>query len=320
MKSVLTVFLFFSSTLFSEPRIQYDEAISEDFVIRWAFQALCDHHFDPRTVWPTPSKNDQPVSFDPHEVKAGDMIFVRDFEYFFTHKHEKIKVPYFVLTHGEFLDKFCAKYQKYLRDGKILAWFTIHPCELTDERIIPIPLGIVQYHELFAAKKKMHKRLTELRNSKKEKLLYMNFTEWCMPERTRIRKLFEHQSFVTYTERCEFNNFIQELSHHKFVLSPPGLGPDCYRVWESALVGSIPIVQHSYFDFMYEGLPVLFIDGWEEVTEEFLEQKYLEMSSKIYSSKRLNMEYWIGLIDKVRKKFWPNEACQFKSLKEKLVT
>ncbi len=308
------------ATMAAQGEIHYDAPVSENFVIRWAFQALCDHHFDPRVDlcrWPT--NPERGVTFNPQDVKPGDIVFVRDFEYYFEHKHHKIDVPYFVLTHGECLDKFREKNLKYLRDGKILAWFTIHPyAEIMHERIIPIPLGIVQYKELFDKKKKMHKRFTELRNRKKDKLLYMNFTEWCMPERTRIRKFFEHKPYVTYVERCEFNTFIHELAEHKFVLSPPGLGPDCYRVWESVLLGSIPLVEHSPLDFMYEGLPVLFIDRWEDITEEFLEQKYEEMSAQTYSPRRLGMEYWIDIIDVVRKKYWPKEAGAFRYLKDRL--
>ncbi len=316
MKKIILGLITLTSSM--QSAIHYDSPVSENFVIRWAFQALCDHHYDPRDVWPTPSKDDRRVSFDPKDVKPGDMVFVRDFEYYFAHKHSKINVPYFVLTHGEYLDMFKEKNLKYLKDEKILAWFTIHPCKVTHERIIPLPLGIVQYKALFDKKKKMHKRFTELRDMKKEKLLYMNFTEWNMPERTRIRKLFEHKPYVTHVERCDFKTFVRELAEHKFVLSPPGLGPDCYRVWESVLLGSIPIVEHSHLDFMYEGLPVLFIERWEDVTAEFLEQKYEEMSAQTYSPKLLGMEYWVDIIDAVRKKYWPKKAGEFTYYKDRL--
>ena len=243
------------------------------------------------------------------------MVFVRDFEYYFKHKHHKINVPYFVLPMENILDKFRKKNLKYLKDGKILAWFTIHPCaDGTHERIIPIPLGIVQYKEIFDKKKKTHRHFTGLRNSKKDKLLYMNFTEWCMPERTRIRQLFEHEQYVTYVEPCDFKTFTSELAEHKFVLSPPGLGPDCYRVWESVLLGSIPIVEHSHLDFIYEGLPVLFIERWEDITEELLEQKYEEMCAQTYSPTRLGMEYWVDIIDSVRKKYWPKRRASLRIL------
>jgi len=318
MKRIVgVVLLVLSAHVLRGAEIWYREPISENFVIRWAFQALCDHTFDPRIVWPT--EDEKKVSFNPLDVQPGDMIFVRDFETFFKQKHHLIKVPYFVLTHGEFLDQFREQYLKYLRDGKICAWFTIHPyAGLVDERVIPIPLGIIQHKELFDKKTKTSKRFTTLRAKKKTKLLYMNFTEWCMPERTRIRKIFENKPFVTHADRTTFKTFTQEIAEHKFVLSPPGLGPDCYRVWESVLLGSIPIVQHSHLDCMYEGLPILFIDRWEDITEEFLEQKYAEMTMKTYSPERLSMEYWVDLIDTARKKFWPHGAKPFMSLRHRL--
>ncbi len=284
----------------------YEGEPSGNFVIRWAFQNLCDHHYDPRSVWATPTKDDRPATFKPSDVKPGDMIFVRDSKRFFKEKHHKIKVPYFILTSGEYLDMFQEKYFKYLQDDKVLAWFTIHPCDVEHERVIPIPLGIVQYDHLYGRRKKVHSQFMGFRVTSKKKLVYMNFTEWHMPFRTKIKKYFKKQSFVTHRERCSFKEYISELAQHKFVISPPGLGPDCYRVWESCLVGTIPIVQHSHMDKMYEGLPILFIDNWSEVTEEFLQEKYLEMTSKTYSQEKLYMEYWIDVIEKARKKFWPD--------------
>jgi hypothetical protein len=286
--------------------LEYEGQPSGNFIIRWAFQELCDHVYDHRNVWPTPTKDGRPVHFKASAVKPGDMIFVRDCQSFFEEKHPRIKVPYFVLTHGEYLDKFKEKYVKYLKDDKILAWFTIHPCDMPDhERIIPIPLGIVQQDNLYKRRTQVHKKFMNLRKGPKKKMVYMNFTEWHMPFRTKIKNYFKDEPFVTHRERCEFNEFISELGKHKFVLSPPGLGPDCYRVWESLLVGTIPIVQHSHMDEMYEGLPVLFIDDWKEVTEKFLNKKYKEITSKTYSQEKLYMEYWIDVITKTRQKFWP---------------
>ena len=282
----------------------YEGEPSDNFVIRWAFQDLCDHHYDFREVWPTPSEHDQPVTFKASQVKSGDMIFVRDIRSFFKEKHHKIKVPYFVLTSGEYLDMFQEKYFKYLEDGKILAWFTVHPCKIAHERVIPIPLGVVQYEWLYKRRRKVQAQFMKYRNTPKKKLLYMNFTEWRMPFRTKIKDFFKNKLFVTDQERCSFTEYSSELAQHKFVLSPPGLGPDCYRVWEACLAGTIPIVQHSYLDFIYEGLPILFIDSWSEVTEEFLYEKYSEMTSKKYSQETLYMEYWIDLIAKTRQKFW----------------
>ena len=71
------------------------------------------------------------------------------------------------------------------------------------------------------------------------------------------------------------------------------------------LVGTIPIIKHSHLDYLYEGFPVLYIDEWDEVTEEFLNQKYAEITSRKYDPTRLYMEYWIEYIREIRARFFP---------------
>ena len=295
-------------------RVEYTGKASENFPIRWAFQELCDHHFDPRWVWETPRIDDKPVTFNPRDVKPGDLIFVRDAGAYFEEIAPKIKVPYFILTHGEYLDKFEKEHFSYLEDKNVLAWFTLHPCPVRHERVIPIPLGIIQQKEMYDTKKKQFETFMKLRNREKKKLVYCNFTCWRNPERQKLLDFFKEQPFCTYSGPCEFKDYISELSHHKFVLSPPGLGPDCYRVWESLLVGTIPIIEHSHMDMMYAGLPVLLIDDWKCITPEFLEDKYEEITSKSYSQEKLTMEYWIARIDGVRKKYWPASAGPFRKV------
>jgi hypothetical protein len=51
----------------------------------------------------------------------------------------------------------------------------------------------------------------------------------------------------------------------KYVLSPPGNGPDCHRTWESIYLGAIPIVWKSAWpNFRYQ-LPVLSIEDWSQL-------------------------------------------------------
>lgn len=275
----------------------FDDYPTDNFVIRWAFQAECDHIFDPRYVWPTTR---QKATFNPASVQAGDTIFVRDAPYFFKHLHPKIQVPYFILTHGEYLDTFTDSYFKYTKEPNLLAWFTIHPPKKSHEKVFPLALGIVQYDDLYDKRAEVHKQFLKYRRTKKDKLLYMNFTDWKNPARKKIRDFFLTKPYCHNGDPCRFSQYIKETAQHKFIISPPGLGPDCYRIYESLLVGTIPVVQHSYMDYMYEGLPVLFIDTWDEVTQEFLEQKYKEITARKYDPKRLYMEYWLEQINQVR--------------------
>lgn len=57
------------------------------------------------------------------------------------------------------------------------------------------------------------------------------------------------------------------VGNSKYVLSPPGNGPDCHRTWEAIYLGAIPIVKRNFwpeFDFQP---PVVVVDEWTEVAE-----------------------------------------------------
>jgi len=92
-------------------------------------------------------------------------------------------------------------------------------------------------------------------------------------------------------------SFYQLLSRYKFILSPRGAGLDCHRTWEAMYVGTIPIVLSSSIDSIYEGLPVLIIKSWDEITESFLERKYKELMDKECDVSKMFMEYWTSRIN-----------------------
>lgn len=57
------------------------------------------------------------------------------------------------------------------------------------------------------------------------------------------------------------------VANSKYVLSPPGNGPDCHRTWEAIYLGAIPIVkQNSWPKFDFQP-PVVVVDEWTDVAE-----------------------------------------------------
>ena len=86
--------------------------------------------------------------------------------------------------------------------------------------------------------------------------------------------------------------FISEMYNHKFVLCPRGNGVDTHRLWMSLYLGTIPIVKYHIVHSTFKHLPILFINDWDEVTEDFLNQKFEEIHSKEYDFSILKMEYW----------------------------
>ena len=174
-------------------------------------------------------------------------------------------------------------------------------------KFYPIPLGIFQDKKYFKPRSELTQLFAQLRNAPKEGLLYMNFGDLRgkKPERADVVDLLAEQAFCfNRTKRLPFLDYMKEMSKYKFSLSPRGYGPDSYRTWEAMLVGSIPVVKTSQLDELYADLPVLIVNDWAEVTQEFLEQKYKEMTPKKYNIQKLFMEYWTKKIKNVRDAFF----------------
>ena len=280
------------------------QEISDNFVHRWGIQAIAHHSFDPRLeAFPTdPTKV---ATFDPKAVKRGDIIFVRDIQSFMEELHPEINNPYIILTAGDYKDQMRPHFIDYLDDEKIIGWFCVHPCSRSHPKYHWLPLGIFQAQEYDHKKKDLNKLFNLWRSKKKTKLLCCNFSlrPKFKPARNPIFDVFAHAEFCHKLPLKPFLEYMVGMADHMLTLAPRGLGPDCYRTWESMLVGCIPILHSCYLDSLYKDLPVLFVDQWEEVTPEFLEQKYKEISSKKYNLEKLYMEYWWKKVLKLRKKF-----------------
>lgn len=288
--------------------LYYGSCEEPNFVMRWQYQHFCDHVYDPRTdIWRWPTDEEHGVTFDPNDVKPGDTIFIRMFPQFFKEMHPKIKHPYIVVSAGECLDQMMDEYKEYLDEDKVIAWFGVHPNKMAmrHPKFRPLPLGVIQDPYHYDRRGRLNKYFKELRTTtEKEYLVYMNFAcQDTKPERQRLRKRFLHEPYCKHAEKIEFKEYLKQMAQSCFTLSPKGLGPDCYRTWEAMLVGSIPVVKRSCLDPMYEGLPVLIVDSWDQVTEEFLKEAYKKMTSKKYDIKRLYATYWTDQIKEEQRRF-----------------
>ena len=114
---------------------------------------------------------------------------------------------------------------------------------------------------------------------------------------------FDKQPLISNVKSCEgrreLEQYLIELQHYKFVLSPAGNGPDAHRTWEALMMGCIPVVLKGPFDELYSGLPVLLLDSWDELTPTTLEHAYtrLRYGQHAFSFDKLFTPYWFRLID-----------------------
>jgi hypothetical protein len=91
------------------------------------------------------------------------------------------------------------------------------------------------------------------------------------------------------------------IARSKFVLSPPGNGIDCYRTWEALYLGSIPIVLNTTVNSIFQQLPVLIVNNYEDITLQFLQDVYDNMTRQNYDYRRLYKGYWQDQIYSFRK-------------------
>lgn len=236
------------------------------------------------------------VSFNslrPEEVQEGEIVHInREVSQFFVRYHPYIRFPYILVSHHN-TRSIVDTYIPFLEDERLMAWFAQN-IEIAHPKLNLIPLGLNDLHGQVEILDQCRKRIPQL---PKQHLLYMNFsTMTCPKERKKVFTLFVDQPYCYTSDFIPYEEYLIDLASSKFVLSPRGMGLDCFRTWESLYMRAIPIVRSSPIDPLFEGLPVLIVDEWEEISEEFLIQKYEEMRTAEYRWEKLTSQYWIDLI------------------------
>jgi hypothetical protein len=57
-------------------------------------------------------------------------------------------------------------------------------------------------------------------------------------------------------------------------------------------MGSIPIVIYENTHHLFTDLPILFINDWEEITYDLLNDKYEEINNQTWNYDKLKIDYW----------------------------
>jgi hypothetical protein len=117
-----------------------------------------------------------------------------------------------------------------------------------------------------------------------------------------------------YAFDTSYDVYLEQLRSAKFILSPSGLGLDCYRHWEAILMGTIPVIEHlnrsdGWFRAL-DGLPVAWIDSYGNLTPEWLEKEYHHIMSqwKSFQYEKLKERYWIDFVQSTLKDSDKNQS------------
>ena len=118
-------------------------------------------------------------------------------------------------------------------------------------------------------------------------------------DRAMIFQRLLQTNLIDYAGWMRRSQLWETKVQYAFSISPHGNGFDCHRTWEDLILGCIVIVKTSPLDPLYEGLPVVIVQDWSEVTEENMTKwlaLYGDASTNPLYREKLTNSYWFSKI------------------------
>ena len=177
----------------------------------------------------------------------------------------------------------------------VIRWYSQN-VNFISEKLESIPIGLENsiWFENIHKKDKLINKQNEIKNHKN--LLYINHNiQTNYNERVEPYNLFKNSKWATIEfgrNGYNYDEYIDNIYNHKFVLSPRGNGMDTHRLWETLYLGSIPIEKRNINNQFYTDLPICFVNNWNEITEDFLNNEYKRIVNSNWNLDKLKFEYW----------------------------
>lgn len=220
-------------------------------------------------------------------------VYGHDLELFFKEIFPEIEKPIKIISHNTDYP-VDSKFIQYLDDDKLIHWYGQNAI-LEHPKLTPVPIGI-------ANKQWPHGNLENLLsvvNSKpnKENIIYKNFDITTnIHVRSHINNI-TNKNNIFMDKSLPHIEYLTKLAKSLYVISPPGNGIDCHRIWEALYVGTVPIVQKNTAFRNFTHLPILFIENWEEVTIDMVKKRIPEFYSQPFDTSILQLDYWKKIIN-----------------------
>lgn len=235
-------------------------------------------------------------TFDIQKLKDINLVYLNTmYKNQFYHRIKNLDNKFIIITHNcdiniDNVDNL---------PNNVIKWFAQN-INCVDDRLESIPIGLENsiWYPHVQKQKKIYNKVTEPKNIMN--LVYMNHNiNTNVKERIAPFDALNGKKFVTTEIRSngvDFENYINKIYNHKFVVSPEGNGIDCHRTWETLYLNSIPLMKKNINNQYYTDLPICLVDEWEDVTEDFLNKEYERIINSKWNLDKLKMSYWVDKI------------------------
>ena len=233
-----------------------------------------------------------------------DIIWASSEQEFLDRKNRGVGLANIILSHPQLIKWYTQNY-----DGG-----------LDHHKLEPIPLGMNFHSEKYVKDLSPEGQSAALDNvvkymlprSQRIQKIYMDSMSTTTDQRWKrsIKRLDAENNFLLRSElvdKFRSKQFVYKApglprqdswidrAKYAFSISPRGNGLDCHRTWESLVLGQIVILKSGPLDRLYEDLPVVIIDDWNEVTLENLKYWAKKYEDPVYDKnvrQKLSSSFW----------------------------
>jgi len=249
------------------------------------------------------------------EIRDGDLVWVRlSWLKSFIEQVLPLTKAKFVLATGDSVDSVPGHIEPYARavlsHPNVICWFAQN-CDRPsmDGLLRPLPLGI-DFHTVserpfwgqpVASPTEQEQELNAISGAlplveQRIRDVYVDFAWGPVGYGGRPRimaKIFANPRVFLQPSKLSRSEMWRQRGIYTFVVSPHGAGLDCHRTWEALALGHIVLVPRSPLDRMFNGLAVVSVDDWGEITPENLSRWLDRYGPLTRSNDALTSRWWV---------------------------
>jgi len=188
----------------------------------------------------------------------------------------------------------------------LVRWYSQN-CDGTEPEIRPFPIGLdLHTPRAWTSPQQLLRVMKTIRENalpveERPHRIFCDLGPAQTGERHRLRNALEGCDHVDFlTRRVSQAEIWKTYARYPLVLSTHGNGLDCHRTWELLAIGCIVVTRTSSLDPLYDGLPVVILDDWEEARDRSniaqWMSKYASLTKAPETFDRLAATAWIKRI------------------------
>ena len=195
--------------------------------------------------------------------------------------------------------------QDFLDNPSVLMFVVSGHNNITHPKLVSMPLGPTSAHHCNkAANMVVRENEMEINKFRKRSLLFTAGSNWKFRPAIRECVNGNMKGEMVIRSKLSADKFMATVIESAAVLCMPGLGYDSYRIWETLLLGAMPVLEKGCgMDRTFWKLPVLLVDDFAYVNPEIIHSAYLEALYRRdeWEYYRLTKRFWKKLITGVAK-------------------